>query len=101
MEHPYPVVEFETSIDHRGVIRIPATIAATIQKGKRVTIRITKGTVSRSLSMRGIGEDDVERMAIMQREEREDILRFLHAEGSLSGSTMFARHAANLLERKK
>jgi len=100
-EHSYPVVEFETSIDHHGVIRIPAAIAATLQKGGRVTIRMTEGTVPRSLSTRGIGEDDVERMAMMQREGREDILRFLHAEGSLSGNRSFVRRFDNLLRKKK
>jgi hypothetical protein len=99
-EHSYPVVEFEATIDDDGVIRIPAAIAATLPREKRVTIRLTKGSISRSLIARGIGEDDVERMALMQREEREDILRFLHAEGVLSGNRMFARRTGNLLGRK-
>ena len=100
-EHSYPVVEFEATIDDENVIRIPVAIAATLHKGKRVTIRMTKGNISRSLVARGIGEDDVERIATMQREEREDILRFLHAEGALAEQRMFAKRVGDFLRRRK
>ena len=100
MEHSYPAVEFEATIDEEGVVHIPAAIASTLHKGKRYTVRIIKGSIPRSLSLRGISEDDVECMAMIQLESREDILRFLHAESSLSDNRMFRRRAGNVLRLK-
>jgi len=55
--------------------------------GKRITVTITEGTVSRSLRDRNITEHDVEYIAALQLEQREHVLRFLNAEGAFADKT--------------
>lgn len=91
MENAYPVVEFEAEVTEHGTLAVPAAIAAGLRPGATVTVRLTRGRVSAELRSRGVTEDEVERIATIQLEPRENAMRFLHAEGALSSLRRFRR----------
>lgn len=91
METPYPSIEFEAELDAEGRLALPKGLRSRIMPGKRITVTITEGTVSRSLRDRNITEHDVEHIAALQLEQREHVLRFLKAEGAFAGKTAFGK----------
>jgi len=97
MEKPYPSLECEVRIGHGGVIALPRSIAARFQEGKRITIRVTDGTVSSTLRKRGVTEEEIEQIASLQWEQREHVLGFLQTEGFFPQSSPFARRSRKLL----
>ena len=97
MEKPYPSLECEVGVGHGGVITLPPTIAGRFQVGKRITIRVTDGTVSSTLRKRGVTEEEIEQIASLQWEQREHVLGFLETEGRFPRSSPFARRSRKLL----
>ena len=89
----YPVTEFEAVIDHDGVIQLPKELRKKFASGTHIIVRVTEGDVAGSLRSRGISEEDVEAIARLQMEQREDVIRFLSAEGLLSSNSGFRRRA--------
>jgi hypothetical protein len=99
MEHPYPLIEFETELGDDGVIRVPRSLLKNIGAGGSVTIRLTKGQVSRTLRNRRVSEEEVEAISIRQLERRENVIGFLRAEGELASRRPFIRRAQSLLKQ--
>ena len=99
MEKPYPAVEFEAEVGDDGTIMLPRRIAHRLRPGMQVTIRLTEGVVTKTLRSRGITEDDIEHIASLQFEGRDNVIRFLSAEGSLASSPFRAR--ASALKKRK
>lgn len=93
MEHAYPVMEFEAEVAEGGTLTIPRASGRLFAPGTKVTVRLTHGHVGGALRHRGVTEDEIERIAARQLEPRENVIRFLAAEGSLAGSERFRRHA--------
>ena len=89
MEHSYPVVEFEATVKVDGTLAMPPAIARTLQPGATVTVRLTRGGIPSGLKRRAVTEEEIERIAARQLEPRENVLRFLEAEGALSRSRRF------------
>ncbi len=100
MEHPYPLIEFETELGDGGIIQVPHPLLKKIAGTKRVTIRLTTGGVSRNLRDRRVTEEEIEEIATRQLERRENVVGFLKAEGELSRKRSFARRAQLLLKRR-
>ncbi|MCU0452858.1 MAG: hypothetical protein MUE68_04310 [Bacteroidetes bacterium] len=57
----------------------------------RVSVRVTDAALSRRLADLGVTESEVDTIAERQLEPRENVARFLAAEGSLGGSSTFRR----------
>ena len=91
MERPYPVVEFEAVVTPEGTITLPPQIAKAFTDGRAVTVRITDGVVSKSLRLRGITEEIIEHVSELQLEQRENVLTFFGAEGSIAGKSSFRK----------
>jgi hypothetical protein len=100
VERPYPSVEFESRVRADGTLSVPAPIARRLRTGSVLTVRVTAGIVGKRLRTHSINEDDVERIALLQREEREHVLDALRAEGSLGRNAGFRRRARLLLRRR-
>ncbi len=81
MEHTYPVIEFEADLTEHGTIQVPAPLARGLAPGARLTVRVTRGVVG-TLRSRGVSEEEIERIAQHQLEPRENVVRFLGAEGA-------------------
>ena len=101
MEHPYPSIEFEAEIGPAGTIKIPVHVTKKLKKVNRVTIRLTEGVVSKTLQRRCVTEDEIEQIAELQLERRENIIRFLESEGVLADNRLFLRRAAARMKKDK
>jgi hypothetical protein len=98
-EKPYPVIEFESQILPDGVIRLPAGVATRVGSGTPVTVRLSREIIDQSLRARSVSEDEIERIAVRQLEERSNVVRFMKSEGSLSSYRAFRRRAGRILGR--
>jgi protein involved in polysaccharide export with SLBB domain len=85
-------IEFEAVIDPEGRIAVPM-VAAQQLLGKKLHVRLMSSEISAALNARGVTEDEVERIAAVQRESREQVIKFLMSEGSLTTSRAFRRRA--------
>jgi hypothetical protein len=99
MEQLYPSIEFDVEVGEGGALVLPGPLAGRFRPGSRITVRVTQGTVAASLRKRGVTEDEVELIARVQREAREQTMLFLAAEGALASHRAFSRRAARLLGR--
>ena len=100
MEQKNPAVEFETEVQGDGTLRLPKSIAARLRKGIPYTVRIAQGSVPRSLRVRNVTEHEIETIAALQMEHRENVIRFLRAGGSMSGNMSFRLRGKALFARK-
>ena len=98
MERPYPSLECEVRIGHGGVITLPPTIAVRFEAGRRITIRVTDGTVSSKLRRRGVTEEEIAGIASLQWEQRENVIGFLETEGCFRQSSPFAQRSRKFLQ---
>ena len=96
---PYPVIEFESVIEPDGKIHIPKEILSTLGTGTSVTVRVMKDMIEDSLRRRSVSEEEVERIAVRQLEERKNVITFLNSEGALRSNRSFRRRAIRLLNR--
>ncbi len=94
MERRYSAAEFEATIGEGGTIRIPGPLARRFPQGTRVTFRLVEGTVSQILRRRGVTEEEVEEIAMLQLEERANVIAFLGSEGALGKNASFGRRAS-------
>jgi hypothetical protein len=100
MERSYPSIEFEAEVLPDGTIKVPVPLRKLLAGVKEVTIRLTAGIVSNKLRRRKVTEEEIERIAGLQLEQREQVIRFLESEGTLAGSKSFAKRAARLKAKK-
>ena len=94
------MIEFEAKVTAEGTIVIPRHVAKTLEAGTAVVIRLTKGGISNSLRDRGVTEDEIEHIAALQLEPRENVVRFLQTEGTLSTGHAFQRRVSNRAKRR-
>ena len=100
MEHPYPSIEFEVEVGPDGALALPRALAVRFRPGSKITVRVTDGTVSASLRRRGVTEEEVERIAMVQCESREQAILFLSGEGVLASDSAFSRRVSGLTGRR-
>lgn len=85
-------IEFVAVIDHEGKIAVPDHAAKELG-GKKLHVRLMSNEISSALKARGVTEHEVERIAALQRESRDQVIKFLMSEGSLTASRVFKRRA--------
>lgn len=94
MDHTRQSVEFESSIDGHGRITIPPLILAQLGKASRpLRVRLTSKVISSALQRRDVNEEEIERIAALQLETREQVVRFLLSEGALRRNKALKRRA--------
>ncbi len=77
--------EFTANVGERGEIAIPYTLVEDygLKPGTRVHVRVTDHALSERLNERGITEEEIQRIAALQLESREQVVKFLLSEGAL------------------
>jgi DNA-binding transcriptional regulator/RsmH inhibitor MraZ len=90
MEHRRSRNEFEARIDEKGNIAVPADVAQHFA-GKRLRIHLSPHEINAELQRRMVGEEEIEEIARMQLEPREQVVRFLLTEGMLRKDAAFIR----------
>ena len=95
MERAKHSMVFEAEVDGEGNVRFSRPVGAELhlKKGAKVTVRIIGGVLSPALALRGVTDDEIERIGTVQLEEREHVSAFLVGEGSLVHSRDFRRRA--------
>lgn len=101
MDYRYPSIQFEAQVDSEGIIVIPRAIAKKLKKGKPITVRLTEGVIPNKLRERSVTEDELEFIAGLQMERREDIICFLESEGILGRDKKFIDRSSVFMKRKK
>jgi hypothetical protein len=85
MSHVAESVEFDAIVDEHGRLTIPVSL---VNKsggftGRRFHVRLTDKSISSKLSSRKVSEEEVDRIAGLQLETREQVVKFLLSEGGL------------------
>lgn len=95
MDHAKDSVEFEATIDQRGVVRVPTEMLErlTVRGGAKVMVRITAEKISDALKKRTVTEEEIDRISKLQMEPRENVVKFLTTEGALSKNRGFMNRA--------
>ncbi len=90
MEPISPGNEFEALIDEEGNIAIPPDLLKELV-GRKLHVRIQKREVAAALQEKGVTEDEIARLAKIQLEPREQVIKFLLSEGALKSNRTFSR----------
>lgn len=80
------VLAFDASVDPHGRIIVPASVADALGPHASALLRVqlTPAAVSDELRRNGVTDDEVELIADVQMEPREQVIAFLLAEGALA-----------------
>ena len=91
-------VEIALKLEKSGDLVIPAGALERLNQknGARVRVRVMSDDLSADLRKRNVSEEEIERVAILQLEPRENVLRFLATEGSMAGKSGFKKRAGVL-----
>jgi len=78
--------EFEANVDHGGNIRIPEDLVKVLDlaDGGKVSVRVTGRSAMTVLNRRGVTNEEIDRIAAMQLESPDQVVKFLLTEGILS-----------------
>jgi hypothetical protein len=80
--------EFAVLLRNDGVIRVPPGALSAFRGSlpESVVVRVTAQGIDRALRSREVTEREIQTIAQIQREPRENVVRFLLSEGSLAKS---------------
>ncbi|MGA3244512.1 MAG: hypothetical protein ABSE41_07850 [Bacteroidota bacterium] len=86
-------VEAEIWVEKDGTVVLPAPFLRQlyVSPGSKVRVRVTSKSLSRDLLMRGVSEEEVERIGALQFEQRSNVVAFLASEGALRADKGFRR----------
>ena len=90
MEHKQASNEFEALIDKDGRITVPVEVARQFA-GRKLHVRLHREEISASLREKHVTDDEVERIARVQLDSREQVVKFLLSEGILKRDSGFVR----------
>jgi bifunctional DNA-binding transcriptional regulator/antitoxin component of YhaV-PrlF toxin-antitoxin module len=78
---------FQAVVGEEGTIAVPVSVleGLGIRPGSRVQVRVSPAQEVARMRRRGIPEEEVERIALLQGEDRGHVVRFLLSEGALAG----------------
>ncbi len=79
-------IEFEGKMDAEGNIPVPDHLRAAFGK-RHGHFRVIASGLSAELRKREVTDDEIERIGTVQKESREQVVKFLLAEGALSRYT--------------
>ena len=88
MEKPRPAVRFQAEVNAAGKVNFSRAVSDLgVKPGTKVTVTIAGGVLSKQLEAIGVREEEVERIAEMQLEDREHVVSFLSSQGMLKKNT--------------
>ncbi len=87
-------VEIRLKVGNDGDLVIPkdALDRLNIRQGASVHIRLSPAVLSGALRARNVTEEEIEAIAALQLEPRENVVRFLATESAMSGNKNFRKH---------
>jgi hypothetical protein len=99
MEKTRQSIEFSTTLRSDGTLTLPQEALRKFQAegNTKVHVRLTAHRVTSELRTRSVTEEEIERISALQLEPRENVVRFLRAEGALAGRPAFRRRAKDVV----
>ena len=84
-------VEFAAEVDEHGRISVPPSVLEQFGdcSPRSLIVRLTGKSVGEALRKRGVREEEIEHIAVLQRETRDQVVKFLLSEGLLNKRTLF------------
>ena len=78
------VIEFEGTLDEEGRIAVPRAAIAEFRKGRgRIRVRLMRPVVGSDLELKGVSDEEIDRIAAVQHESPEQVVKFLLCQGTL------------------
>ncbi|MEW6511762.1 MAG: hypothetical protein AB1428_12495 [Bacteroidota bacterium] len=92
-------LEFDAVIDPHGKIVVPnrAIIALGARAGATLKVRLIPADLSGELERQGVTDEEIDQIAAVQLEDREQVIAFLRSEGALARKPRRARKAGSRL----
>ncbi len=86
-------IEFEGVVDEHGRIAVPPAVLAGLDRRSRSTlhVRLTSKVINTALRKNDVTEEEVDRIAALQLETREQVVKFLLSEGALQRDGAFKK----------
>ncbi|MFN0156526.1 MAG: AbrB/MazE/SpoVT family DNA-binding domain-containing protein [Bacteroidota bacterium] len=84
-------VEFEARVGDDGTIRLPVPVVDLlgIQPGTKLQVRVSSTELSAALNGRQVTEEEIGRIAALQLEPREQVVKFVLSEGAAGKNSPF------------
>lgn len=90
MEKAKHSVRFQAEVDENGRVNFSRTVPELRQRaGSKVTVKIFGGVLSKKLTQLDVTEEEMELIGDVQLEDREHVMSFLTAQGSLKANKGF------------
>ena len=89
-------MEFEAVLDEHGRIAVPQAVLARLDRESRsaLHVRLTSKVISTALSKHDVTEEEIDRIAGLQLETREQVVKFFLSEGALQRNSAFKKRGA-------
>lgn len=96
-------VEFAAEVDEQGRITVPPSVLEQFgdHSSRSLYVRLTGKSVGEALRRRGVREEEIEQIASLQRESREQVITFLLSEGLLHKRAGFGDHLRRPVKGRK
>jgi len=90
--------EIELRVPENGELSIPSAVLGrlNVRHGQRVHIHVTASILTDLLKKRSVTEEEIERIAALQLEPRENVIKFLATESRLWSDNGFRRRSQRL-----
>jgi bifunctional DNA-binding transcriptional regulator/antitoxin component of YhaV-PrlF toxin-antitoxin module len=84
-------LEYEAIVDEEGKIVIPASVVEQVGAGKKAVVHVclTEKNLSNALKEKNVSEEEIEAIARIQLESRDQVVKFLLSEGTLAKHVSF------------
>ena len=97
MEKAKHSVQFEAEVDAKGQVSFTKPVHnLQLKPGAKVTVNIFGGVLSHALTKLNVTETEIEQIGNMQYEDREHVMTFLAAQGTLSANKHFAERVQRM-----
>ncbi len=91
-------IEFQTIIDEKRILKIPNSYKEIFNGKSTVIVKILSVKLSKSLVEKNVTEEEIEKIAKTQYEEKYNVEKFLLSDGSLSNNKSFFKRAQKLFK---
>ena len=92
MEQKKSSHEFQALIDPDGKIDVPSELVK-LFAGRKLHVRLSSEEIVSDLTELGVTESEIERIATLQFEQREQVVKFLLSEGVMNTDSAFVKRA--------
>ncbi len=99
MEKAKHSIQFEAEVDKSGKVSFSKPVfELQLKAGEKVTVNIFGGVISKQLTKLSVTESEIEQIGKTQLEDRQHVMSFLAAQGSMRKNKDFAERMKRAIE---